>query len=221
MTSDAERLAAANNIVAFHQKTVDELLKRAGEFGTLTTMEEIEAAGRLVTRVTAELNALTEERLTLTRPVDAHKTAIMGLVKPLLTKMEEARDHLKGSLDEYRRAEQARLDAEAAEREAALRRALLDGDTAAIDSALEAQLASPARDRAWMPRGTGSGGRWYAEVTDLKALVQAAAVDDTLLKFLVPYMSLLHAEASRTKGQSTIPGVSFKKEEWATAGAGR
>jgi len=221
MPSDEERLSAARDIVAYHQETVADLTKRAGEFGTLTTDEEIAAAGKLATRVTAELNDITGERMKLTRPVDAHKTALMGLVKPLVQELEEVRDHLKGCLEEYKSAAQARLDAEAAERETALRRALLDGDTAAIDEALEAQLASPVRDRAWMPGGTGVGARWYATVDDLKALVQAAAADDSLLRYLAPYSSLLNAEASRTKGPSTIPGVTFSKKEWVSVGAGR
>lgn len=218
--NDSDRLKAVEDVVAVHAPAVEALDEQAGKFGTLTTDEEVDAAGRLAVKVKTELEALNNERLRITRPIDAHKAAIIDAVRPLTSRLEEIDQHLKGALDEQRRAEQARLDGEAAAKEAAFQRALSNGDHAAAQAAIEEQLASPARDKAYMPAGTGTGGRWYALVVDFEAFVAWCAAEKELV-YLLPNGSALNAIASATKGPSLIPGVSFKKKEWVTVGAKR
>lgn len=207
MTTDADRTAGAESLVASFRPRVANLLEQAGKFGTLETDEEVDAAGRLVRKVKAAREDIAANRLAITRPLDAHKASIMAMVKPLDDDLADAEQSLKGSLDEQRRAQQAILDAEVERVQALLEQALAEGDFPAVDAALEEQLASPARDKAYMPAGTSLTRHLKVEVTDLVSLVWwvvMTAHEDLLLPNL-PTIRALAREA--VKGGWTIPGV--------------
>ena len=132
----------------------------------------------------------------------------MAEYKPAIEVLTDSEQHLKALLDEQRRKEQARLDEEAAEREAAVLRALERGDTQAVDAALEEQLASPARDKAYMPAGTSVTKHLKVEVEDKGTLLNLVARGDLPYAIFDVNMTALRAAVREAlKDGFAIPGV--------------
>ena len=152
-------------------------------------------------------------------------------------KVDEARREAEAKLAAERaQAEQAAHEAERAEREAqaAMRSAATEGERHAAAEA--AARAASAREQAQAqielaevapmpvvaeaPKAAGIGTRqtWKAEVTDLRALVLAAAEraqrgDDTLLAFLMPDTGALAGAARSMRNNLVVPGVRVYAEE--------
>ena len=152
-------------------------------------------------------------------------------------KAEKARREAEAKLAAERaEAERARRDAERAEREAleAAAHARNEAEREAAEQA--AAAAAFARDEAAeklelaevapmpviaaAPKADGVSTRqtWKAEVTDLRALVLAAAEraqcgDDTLLAFLTPDAKALAGAARSMRNKLAVPGVRVYAEE--------
>ena len=216
MTDDLStlRTQAASTALA-RKQTADALFDKAGNIDVVETDEDADRVGRLLTSVKRLLADIDEERKGYTRLLDNSKSAIVAEYKPAIEVLTDSEQHLKGLLDEQRRKEQARLDEEAAEREAAVMRALERGDTQAVDAALEEQLASPARDKAYMPAGTSVTRHLKVEVEDFKALVEFALTDWPRFQFLVtPAMPAIRDLAREALKQGkVIPFVRAWYEE--------
>ena len=216
MTDDLSSLRTqAAATAAARKQTADALFEQAGKIDVVETDEDADRVGRLARRVKSLLADIDEERKGYTRVLDLTKQGIMATYKPAIEVLTDSESHLKGVLEAARRVEQARLDQEAAEREAALQSAIADGDSRAVDAALEEQLSSPARDKAYMPAGTSVTRHLVVEVTDLYALVQFATADwrlrDSLLLPNLPAIRGLAREA--VKHGWVIPGVKAEYQE--------
>ena len=217
MTDLNDLLQQAAQTALSRKQMADSLFEQAGKIGAVNTDEDADLVGRLARRVKALLADIDEERKSYTRVLDNTKTSIMAEYKPAVTLLTDSESHLKGVLDEARRKEQARLDAEREARERALESAIADGRHADADAIIEEQL-TPQPERAYMPPGTGTGGRWRAEVTDLQAFIRWATELGVVGEYFLPDMKMLTAMASARKAESRIPGVVFKKDEWVTVG---
>lgn len=152
-------------------------------------------------------------------------------------KAEKARREAEAALEAERRgAEQARREAERAEHEAQALAASADSKAereAALRAAEEAARARseaearveiaevaplPAVREAPQPDGVSTRKTWKAEVTDLKALVLAAAErlsrgDETLLAFLTADTKALAGAARSMRNKLSVPGVRVYAEE--------
>lgn len=217
MTDLADLRQRAATTALSRKQMADALSERAGKIDAVNTDEDADLVGRLGRQAKALLEDSEEERKGYTRLLDNAKTGIMGEYKPAITSLTDTVQHLKGLLDEARRKEQARLDAEREERERALENAIAEGRHAEADAILEEQL-TPLPEKAYMPAGTGTGGRWRAEVTDLTAFIRWATELGVVGEYFLPDMKMLTAMASARKAPSTIPGVVFEKVEWVTVG---
>ncbi len=152
-------------------------------------------------------------------------------------KAEKARREAEAALEAERRAaEEARREAERAERDAQALAAAADSKVerdAALTAAHEAARARseaearveiaeiaplPAIAQAPQADGVSTRKTWKAEVTDLKALVLAAAErlsrgDETLLAFLAPDTKALAGAARSMRNKLSVPGVRVYAEE--------
>lgn len=137
---------------------------------------------------------------------------------------------------EREETERKRREAEDAERKAReeAQEAMKAGDQAAFAAAAEAaEAAAATREEAEAaaelaevapppmamaqaaPAASGVSSRhtWKAEVTDLHALVKAAAADPQLLAYLLPNTTALGGVAKALKASARIPGVRVYAEE--------
>ena len=211
------RTQAAATALA-RKQTADALFEQAGKIDVVETDEDADRVGRLARRVKALLADIDEERKGYTRVLDLTKQGIMATYKPAIDVLTDSESHLKGVLDAARRVEQARLDQEAAEREAALQSAIADGDSRAVDAALEAQLTSPARDKAYMPAGTSVTRHLKVSVEDQQALLAFVLSDyATFHLLLTPYLPAIRDLAREAlKEGRQVPGV----RAWYETGVG-
>jgi hypothetical protein len=105
------------------------------------------AAGELVKIVTLK-KRVEEQRKTITKPLDAAKSAVMDLFRPPTTYLEQAETILKGAISSFDRAEEQRRIAEQARLEEAARqeRARLEQEAAARNAAARAEAAQIQRE---------------------------------------------------------------------------
>jgi hypothetical protein len=167
------------------------------------------------------------------QPIVKECTAIAGTWRGRLLDFQRAEDARRREAEAAARRqaeEAARKQREEAEARAAEQRRLADeaakaGDVgAAAAAAVEAQntlaaaemeieaqtSAALAVQSAPVPRAAGVGVRenWQAEVTDIHALIAAAAANPTAFAmYLQPNEQALRATAKATKGAVSIPGV--------------
>lgn len=205
LRTEAATTAAARKLAAAA------LFDQAGKIDVAETDEDADRVGRLLRRAKRLLADIDEERKGYTRLLDGAKSAIVAEYKPAIELLTDSESHLKGILDAQRRAQQIILDAEAEERMTALERAISDGDSQAVDAALEEQLASPARDKAYMPAGTSVTRHIKVEVTDKQQLADAIAAGILPLAVFEVNMTALRA-LGRIVGD-TLPGVKVWYEE--------
>ncbi len=151
----------------------------------------------------------------------AHKK-ITALEKSFLDPAKKLFDIIVSKTSSYRQAEQRRIDAETAKRDAEL------GKQAEAERARQAALAEfddepeqaeqilqqevfvpPAAPVAEIPKTEGVTDRrtWGAEVTDIRALARAVADGTVPAEYILPNEPVLNAQARAMKDALTIPGV--------------
>lgn len=180
-------------------------------------------AGEELTNVKDKIKALNDQRLTITRPMDAAKKAVMALFKAPLDKLEKSEAALKRGMlayaaeqqriaDEERRkaeeaaeAERQRLQAQAAEAEQ-------EGDVATamtIAATAEMVTAAPA-PVAEAPKAAGiaTTTRWSAEVTDKLAYIKHVLESrPDLIDSIQIDMKMLNQQAISLKDKLNLPGI--------------
>ncbi len=198
--------------------------------------EMFEVASEHTKVIKSLAKAIDEKRMSMTRPLDESKKAIMDFFRPMVDALEEAEKELKRKLLNYqteqerirreavakaqreaeaaRRAEQERLAAEAAAAAEA-------GDEAKAEElvaeAIEAEIAPVviAAPVVEVPKAAGVSKRdnWQGEVTDINALIEAAAKQPHLRVLLTVDPKALREMAKAYKGKVEIPGIKFTNQQ--------
>jgi hypothetical protein len=203
---------------------------------TIETAEQVAASGALLQKVVARKKAITDLRLSITRPMEAARKAVVQLFAPALEQLQGAEDTIKSGILAYTREQQrlrdevqARLDAEAEEeRKRLLTRAAMQRDigdeegAAGLEERSDTVEATPVAPAEKLSGPVHTRVTWHAEVTDLVALAKAYVESEhppdesgVLDPFLVvlPNMPLLNALARDLKADLNIPGVKAVSED--------
>ena len=225
MTELSDDAKEAKELVNQTGKMVIEL----GEF-TIDSNETYECAGEHLKLIKAKMNALTEKRFGITRPMDAAKQKVMDFFKPPIAALELAEGGLKGKMVGYNQ-EQERIRQDAERKRQAEERAAQDkadaealelaqiaeaeGDTKAAEEIREEaqQRIAPAAPAviAEKPKAAGTSMRdnYKAEVTDLMALIKAVADGSAPITMIKADDSALGQMAKAKKAASKVAGVRF------------
>jgi len=232
MTADKnESVILAAKAVGREDEMSIELVSTA-EALTIKTTEELGASTDLLQTVKSRQKALTDMRLSITRPMDAAKKRVMELFQPAVDRLATAEQTIKTAVLAYtqeqvrlQREAQDRLDAEA-ERErvrlatlAEKQRVAGKDDRAEATEERVADVVAPTAAVAEAPIGAVHlRTTWHAEVTDLKALAAFASRTNRLV-LVQPNMPELNALARSLKNDLDILGVRVVSEEGVSARA--
>lgn len=191
----------------------------------VTCPAERDGALLVLKEIKRKTKDLSDQRLGITRPMDAAKTAVMDFFKRPLKLLEQAETGLKTAILNYDKAEararaieeariKATLEAEAAKQREALKAeaaaALKQGDEVTARAAFqESKLVQPAPVVAIAKpiqheNGSSTRTRWLAEVVDVNQIPR---------EYLVPDYKRLRELANVNKGQNAPAGVRFYAEE--------
>lgn len=192
--------------------------------------------------VKAKAKELTDKRMTITRPLDAAKKAVMDLFNPALAFLDRAEAECKHKLivydnkvkaaiaaeqkrlEDLAAAERARLAEEARKIEEEARKAAEAGD---IEKARELEQAAQVRVFVAPPpvilpsapkRAESTRTDWKIDTIDLKELVAAAAQDEALIAYLQADEKAIGGVVRALKAQTRIPGVTVKEVQTMAAG---
>ncbi len=203
-------------------KETDQALTIIDEVGLveINTHGDYEAARDMMKQIKARIKEIGEVRKSQTRPLDESKKKIMDFFRGPLKKLDDAKVGLNTVMiawvdeqERLRREEEKRLQEEArAEAEKARVEAIKEaaGDAEAVSEAIEKEPeVKPVKVASKIQQSKDSHIRvtWSAEVTMLKALVEAVAKGDVSTDALQPNMSYLNAQARQLKEDFKIPGV--------------
>ena len=180
-------------------------------------------------------NELEDIRKSMTGPLDQFKKTIMDFFRPIVAFIASSKTDLKSKMLAFRQEVERRRQAEAAALRAAEEAkrqaeqeqmlAMAEELTAAgleegaMAAQLEAELVSSmpvtVAPTIATPKAAGVSLRdnWKAEVTDLAALVKAAAERPELLALLLPNMPEINSRARALKDHADIPGVRVFNEQ--------
>lgn len=210
----------AEGLAASQDKRITVLVKSAGDL-VIDSTEDLKVGTELLREVKGRKTDLTEQRLSITRPMDAAKKRVMELFRPALDKLDNFEKSVKGAMLAYAR-EQERLQCEEQERlnlEAERERKRLlnladkrqeEDKTEKAETFLERAEGVEAEVAAPAARPTGAvhvRTTWSAEVTDLAALVGACAKGAVPLELIEPNMLMLNKRARDDKEKLDLPGV--------------
>lgn len=199
----------------------------------IKTPEELGASTDLLQTVKERQKALTDLRLSITRPMDEAKKKVMALFHPAVDRLATAEETIKAAVltytQEQRRLQaeaQAQLDAEA-ERErlrlatlAEKQRVAGKDDRAEATEERATEVQAPTVAAAEAPTGAVHvRTTWHAEVTDLAALAKAC-LSEQPIELIEPNMAALNSLARSLKEELSIPGVKAVSEEGVAARAG-
>lgn len=221
-TIHAERETHMGTMVAGESELrneVEALVAQAPAYMVIETLTQANAVAEYKETVRG-IRKKIEERIGPIRE-SAHKTwkAIIGLMSEIDKRPAEIEAACNRMLAEWNvkekervAAEQKRLDEEA--RKAAAAEALAEGNARqakAIESGKVAVVSTTVAAPVQKVAGTAMAETWQAEVTDLLALVKAAAAGKCPLEWVLPNEAAIGAVARQTKGTVTIPGVTIRK----------
>jgi NADH dehydrogenase/NADH:ubiquinone oxidoreductase subunit G len=194
----------------------------------ITDAATFEIAADELKAIKTKIDALSEKRLAITRPLDAAKAAVMSLFKPPVEVLQEAERMLKSKMLAWQQAEAAKArEAQlAAERAAQAERERLEAEAKALaaegrtgEAAVKEQVAqmvvaSPiAAPAPPAVKGISTSTTIDFEVTDLHALVKAAAEKPELVALLAVDSVKLRAYVKGLGLQTNLPGVRvFQKQ---------
>lgn len=152
------------------------------------------------------------------RPWDDRKKAVQGEFKPLLDGITSLATTLKTMLDDHAKRARAKADEEARKIEEAARKKAAEQDDAARAEAAameaEAEQKREAARRTATPGGarTHTTSRLVVNVTDLDALIKAAAKGDVPQHWLAPNLTAIRADV-RDLELEEAPGLSIETVE--------
>jgi hypothetical protein len=232
-TTQIETIALAEAAAARENVEIVALVSSADAL-TIETSEQLDASGGLLTTIKARQKALSNLRLSITRPMDQAKKRVMEVFQPTVGRLASAERTIKDAVLTYtqeqerqRRVAQAKLDAAAAaerehlQKQADQHRATgRDGRAETLEQRAET-VEAPTVAQPEVPSGAVHlRTTWHAEVTDLAALAKACAEGQAPLELIQPNMAVLNAQARTFKGALALPGVQAVSEEGVTARAG-
>lgn len=236
MTQELMTNEAPEAVAEREQASAAQMLQLAQAY-EIDCPELAEAAAEDLGQIKARLKALDETRLAMTRPLDEAKRRIMDLFAKPREVLESAETKLKAALVAWNQREQARLEKERREQEAALQaqaeamrqqqqaaeqeaaKAAETGDTeAAQQFELEASaiaqtadlVASMAPSTVAAPAklsGVSQRMDYKAEVVDLLALVKAVAAGEASIELLEANTKEIGKRAKALKLEFKVPGV--------------
>ena len=152
------------------------------------------------------------ERKKITVPLDAAKTAVQELFKPVLTRWAEVERRAKDMIGAFIDAEEARKKADAL----AAAEAFKAGEASAVVQA----LVTASGETTELIKGVGNRKQWYAEVTDSTSLIRAVLEGTAPKNLVIIDDSALQAFARATAGTAELPGVKFDHKT-VVSGSGR
>lgn len=180
-----------------------------------------EAAGEELRAIVTKKKALEEKRMTITRPLDDAKKAVMDLFRGPIAALEAVEGGIKSKMLTYRREQEAKAAEERrrAEEEAAKLRRLAEAaaQTDDTEKAVELTLAAEvtAAVTTFVPRAAGVSSRkqWVAEVTDLAAFLSCVATHPQYHSLVSIEVGKLNALARAQDGRLEIDGVRTEQRE--------
>lgn len=191
-----------------------QLIVKEAQALTIKTQNDFELAGNLRMKIKGRIKELDEKRKSITAPLDLAKKNIMALFNPIIDRLNEGIKNLDIGIIDYteiqdRKAREAQAKAEEEARkarekaEAKARELEAQGKTEKAQAMQEkadsiiAPVITPATPKI---AGQSTQEKWYAEVTDFKALSD---------EYKLPNQSALDKVAQATKGKITLIGVKF------------
>lgn len=201
-------------------KATQSLVERAATY-VVTTATQYSAAGQDLMSVKGARDRLEKIRKSFTAPLDQAKKAIMDFFRGPTEQLDRAESQIKRAMigftqeqERLRREEQARADEAARKEQEKLQqqaaRAAESGKTEKAGALQQraASVVAPVINRE-PPKVAGISARenWYAECTDLRALVMAIAEGNAPLSFVMANDKVLGAQARNLKSEFVVPGV--------------
>lgn len=213
--------------------------------------EMLDAAAKELAGIVARKKAITEKRLSITRPLDEAKRNIMDFFAGPLDLLEQAERALKGGMLTYEQKERERIAREQREAEQRAAEERAEAERRAREAEAEAQSAyaagdhetgfarameaEEAREQADLlmvapplpavaaPKAAGASfrGTWKGRLTDKAKLIAAAAQRPELQGLLAIDTTALNAMARAVKDSTTVPGVEFYQDRSVAARGGR
>ena len=212
--------------------TVNELVTLTANYA-ITTADQYEAGSSMLMRVKAAQTTLEETRTSITGPMNTALKAINAFFKGPADKLATAESGIKQAMIGYtneqarlQRLEQQRADEAARkEREKLQQRARKAEASGKVEKAEQLQEAAvtvvaPVINRAPQKiAGIGFRENWYAECTDLMALVKAIAAGQAPLSLVMANDKVLGSQARSLKEHFVAPGVRVWSDKNIAAGA--
>lgn len=187
------------------------------------SQDSYELAVEYIRGIKAVGNKIEEQRKTITAPLDKAKKAAMDFFRPYADACTTAESTLKAKCTTYQLAAQrardeeaARLRAEAAKEsvrlEIASENKLIEGDIEAAGELLiasEMVVAQTPAPTVVVPKVSGATTRdnWVFELTDLGALIKAAAENPAWISLLTVDESAARKLAGQVKDSISVPGL--------------
>jgi len=220
------------NAVEYDQPNSQELLEEANTAFSVAQSFQVTSAGTYeiaageLAEVKLRVKELTERRMSITRKLDDAKSAIMDLFRPALSRLEETKVFYERGMLAYataqeaaKRAEQARLEAIAAEEREKLAAAAKAAEKAgnveeaeALTVTAEMIIAAPAVIEAPAAQGTFIRKTWKGRCVDKFALIQFIAADQAYVDLVSVDAVALNALAKSQKQNMKVGGCESYQE---------
>jgi hypothetical protein len=191
------------------------IIQAAMRYGVPSTPDESDAIGRALVEVNARIAAIQEQRLAITRKLDAAKADMIAMEREQTAPLMEAKAYLVGLIEEWNAQEALRLEDERAEREqreadleAAAIRAMEEGRLDDAGEAMSAIAEFVPEPKAYRPAGTSERTLWKAEVTDMAAFL-AWVIEHEEFSLIEVKQAAIDRYASMVKKESDQEGLRF------------
>ena len=187
----------------------------------INTDADYQAAGTKLKMISELTRVITDERMTITRPIDEAKKAVIDFFRVPLHRLVGATTLLKRALLTYedkierdRRAEEARLrDLQFKEKERMRKKAIQAVQVGKQEKAAELREQAEniplpvVADTSPKVKGVATKVTWHAEVENLATLIKAVADGGLPSELLLPNMPALNGVARSLRGAMKYPGV--------------
>jgi hypothetical protein len=167
----------------------------------IETQDDYDLVRGTMTEARSRRAVLDDARKKLVAPIDAARAAVQDLFAPPIKQWRDVEAACKERIAEHAQR-QAAADARAAQELAARVQ-----EAGGVDRAVEVADVLEAAPDPVVTSGVTLATRWEAEVTDLRALVQAVASGGVPLELLRPDDSALRIYARAHRDSAPVPGV--------------
>jgi len=206
--------------------TAAEAARAMAEGYEVTSAPMYEAAADDLSSIKSKAKELEAKRVSITKPLDDAKKAVMDLFRGPLAFLSEAESTLKRKMLAYQDAEERKRREEEAHiaEENRKRQEALAAQAAKLEAKGKVEQAEAKREEAAAipstvvlaperPKvaGLSTSSTWKPKKIDLAALVKAAAADDRLLVYLSANEKVIGQTVRSHKGSTAIPGVEVEE----------